>query len=191
MLPLLLVVLPLLVVLVMLVILVMLVRLSRSIGYMGSAWPSRSSVAALRARAAFVVSPVMLRILGVNMVNIHMILPADRAIEIVGVLESLPLSGGHHALELLVAVMPAVGIDVAIAADAIEIIEIDVQDAVALGAAQSQFHHHLICDKTGFCLNICQSLSIHRCNHHPYCYQCHNHSFHNYLLFKGLLLHLF
>ena len=188
---LLLVVLPLLVVLVMLVILVMLARLSWSVSFMGSAWPSRSSVAALRARAALVVSPVMLRILGVNMVNIHMILPADRAIEIVGVLESLPLSGGHYALELLVAVMPAVGINVAIASDAIEIIEIDVQDAVALGAAQSQFHHHLICDKTGFCLNICQSLSIHRCNHHPYCYQCHNHSFHNYLLFKGLLLHLF
>ena len=79
-LPLLLVVLPLFVVLVMLV---MLARLSWSIGYMGSAWPSRSSVAALRARAALVVSPVMLWILGVNMVNIHMILPADRAIEIV------------------------------------------------------------------------------------------------------------
>ena len=78
--PLLLVVLPLLVVLVMLV---MLVRLSWSISYMGSAWPSWSSVAALRARATFVVSPVMLWILGVNMVNIHMILPADRAIEIV------------------------------------------------------------------------------------------------------------
>ena len=74
------IVLPLLVVL---VVLVMLVRLSRSIGYMGSAWPSRSSVAALRARAALVVSPVMLWILGVNMVNIHMILPADRAIKIV------------------------------------------------------------------------------------------------------------
>ena len=82
-LPLLLVVLPLLVVLVMLVILVMLARLSWSISYMGSAWPSWSSVAALRARAALVVSPVMLWILGVNMVNIHMILPADRAIEIV------------------------------------------------------------------------------------------------------------
>ena len=76
-LPLLLVVLPLLVVL------VMLVRLSRSISYMGSAWPSWSSVAALRARAALVVSPVLLWILGVNMVNIHMILPSDRAIEIV------------------------------------------------------------------------------------------------------------
>jgi hypothetical protein len=82
-LPLLLVVLPLLIVLVMLVILVMLVRLSWSISYMGSAWPSRSSVAALRARAALVVSPVMLWILGVNMVNIHMIIPADRTIEIV------------------------------------------------------------------------------------------------------------
>ena len=82
-LPLLLVVLPLLIVLVMLVILVMLVRLSWSISYMGSAWPSRSSVATLRARAALVVSPVMLWILGVNMVNIHMIIPADRTIEIV------------------------------------------------------------------------------------------------------------
>ena len=74
------IVLPLLVVLVMLV---MFVWLSWSISYMGTAWPSRSSVAALRARAALVVSPVMLWILGVNMVNIHMILPADRAIEIV------------------------------------------------------------------------------------------------------------
>ena len=82
-LPLLLVVLPLLIVLVMLVMLVMLARLSWSVSFMSSAWPSWSSVAALRARAALVVSPVMLWILGVNMVNIHMILPADRAIEIV------------------------------------------------------------------------------------------------------------
>ena len=134
MLPLLLVVLPLLIVLVMLV---MLARLSWSISYMGSAWPSWSSVAALRARAALVVSPVILWILGVNMVNIHMILPADRAIEIVRVLESLPLSGGHHALELLVAVMPAVGIDVAIASDAVQVGEVDVQEIVALGVAQS------------------------------------------------------
>ena len=74
------IVLPLLIVLVMLV---MLVRLSLSISYMGSAWASWSSVAALRARAALVVSPVMLWILGVNMVNIHMILPANRTIEIV------------------------------------------------------------------------------------------------------------
>ena len=74
------IVLPLLIVL---VVLVMLARLSWSISYMGSAWASRSSVAALRARAALVVSPVMLWILGVNMVNTHMILPADRAIEIV------------------------------------------------------------------------------------------------------------
>ena len=107
--------------------------LSWSISYMGSAWPSWSSVAALRARAALVVSPVMLWILGVNMVNIHMILPADRAIEIVRVLEFLPLSGGHHALELLVAVMPAVGIDVAIASDAIEIGEVDVQGCCCAG----------------------------------------------------------
>ena len=151
MLPFLLVMLPLLVVLVMLV---MLAWLSWSISYMSSAWPSRSSVVALRAMAALVVSPVMLRILGVNMVNIHMVLPADRAIEVVRVLEFLPLSGVHHALELLVAVMPAVGIDVAIASDAVQVSEVDVQEIVALGITQSQFHHHLICDKTGFCLNV-------------------------------------
>lgn len=182
------IVLPLLVVFVMLI---MLARLSWSVSYMGSAWPSWSSVAALWARAALVVSPVMLWISGVNMMNIHMILPADRAIEIVGILEFLPLSGGHHALELLVAIMPAVGIDVAVASDAVQVGEVDVQEIVALNVAQSQFYHHLICDKTSFCLNVCQSLSIHRCNHHPCRYDCHNHSFHNYLLFKGLLLHLF
>ena len=77
------IIIPISVVLPLLVVLVMLARLSWSISYMGSAWPSWSSVAALRARAALVVSPVMLWILGVNMVNIHMILPADRAIEIV------------------------------------------------------------------------------------------------------------
>ena len=78
------IVLPLLLVLLpLLIVLVMLVRLSWSISYMGSAWPSWFSVAALRARAALVVSPVMLWMLGVNMVNIHMIIPADRAIEIV------------------------------------------------------------------------------------------------------------
>ena len=64
-LPLLLVMFPLLVVLVMLVILAMFVWLSWSISYIGTARPSRSSVAALRARAALVVSPVMLWILGV------------------------------------------------------------------------------------------------------------------------------
>ena len=77
------IIIPISIVLPLLVVLVILVRLSWSISYMGSAWPSWSSVAALRARAALVVSPVMLWILGVNMVNIHMILPADRAIKIV------------------------------------------------------------------------------------------------------------
>jgi hypothetical protein len=56
-------------------------------------------------------------------------------VEILLVLEFLPLSGGHHALELLVAVMPAVGINVAIAADAVQVGEVDVQEIVALGAA--------------------------------------------------------
>ena len=77
-LPLFLVVLPLLLVMLpLLVVLVMLARLSWSVSFMSSVWPSRSSVVALRARAALVVSPVMLWLLGVNMAvsYTHLTLP--------------------------------------------------------------------------------------------------------------------
>ena len=103
---------------------------------------------------------VVLGILVVDVVYVSVVVPADGMIEVVGFLESLPLSGVEHALELPVAVVPSVGVDVAIAAYAVEIVEIDVQETVALSTVQSQLHNHLVGDEACFCLNICESLCI-------------------------------
>lgn len=103
---------------------------------------------------------VVLGVLVIYIVDVCVVVPTDRVVEVVSLLEPLPLSGVEHALELPVAIVPSVGVDVAIAAYAVEIVEIDVQEAVALNVAQSQFHNHLVGDEAGFCLNICESLCI-------------------------------
>ena len=111
--------------------------------------------------ARSILSPVLLlRILSVDVVNISIAAPADRAIEVVSILVSLPLLGGEHSLELLVAILPTVGVDVTIAADAIEVGEVDIQDIVALNVAQSQFYYHLVGDEASLCLYVGQSLSV-------------------------------
>lgn len=111
-------------------------------------------------RVRVVGTIVVLGILVVYVVCICVVAPTDGVVEVVGLLEPLPLSGVKHALELLVAIVPSVGIDVAIAAYAVEIVEIDVQEAVALSTVHSQLHNHLVGDEAGFCLNICESLCI-------------------------------
>ena len=111
-------------------------------------------------RVWMVVAIVVLGILVVYVVYVSVVVPADGMIEVVGLLEALPLSGVEHAFELLVAIVPSVGIDVAIAAYAVEIVEIDVQETVALNVAQSQLHNHLVGDEACLRLNICKSLCI-------------------------------
>ena len=103
---------------------------------------------------------VVLGILVVYVVYVSVVVPTDGVVEVVSLLEPLPLSGVKHALELLVAIVPSVGVDVAIAAYAVEIVEIDVQEAVALSTVQSQLHNHLVGDEAGSSLNICESLCI-------------------------------
>lgn len=111
-------------------------------------------------RVMVVGTIVVLGILVVYVVYVSVVVPTDGVVEVVGFLEPLPLSGVKHALELLVAIVPSVGIDVAIAAYAVEIVEVDVHEAVALNVAQSQFYNHLVGDEACLCLNICKSLCI-------------------------------
>lgn len=82
------------------------------------------------------------------------------------------MSGCEHTSDLLVAVLPSVSVDVAVAVDAFEIREVDVQYAVALRAVQPQFHYHLVGDESGFSIDVCQSLCICGCHHHECCYDC-------------------
>lgn len=108
----------------------------------------------------------MLRILHVDVVYVSLVAPTDGAIEIVGCPVALPLLAREHTLELLVALVPHVRVDVAVAVDTIEISQVDIENATTLGTGESQFGHHAVGDKTCFGPNASESLSANRCEHH-------------------------
>ena len=103
------------------------------------------------ARSAGGVSPIY-------MVDVGAVLPADGAVEVVGVAVFAPLSGREIAAHLAVAALPSVRVDVAIAVDAIEVGEVDVEDAVAVARSDTQFGYHLVGNDGGFRSHVGQSL---------------------------------
>lgn len=102
-------------------------------------------------RSAGGVSPI-------DMVNVGAVLPADGAVEVVCVAVFAPLSGREVAAYLAVATLPSVGVDVAIAIDAVEVGEVDVEDAVAVARSDTQFGYHLVGNDGGFRSHVGQSL---------------------------------
>lgn len=103
------------------------------------------------ARSAGGVSPIY-------MVGVGAVLPADGAVEVVCVAVFAPLSGREVAAYLAVAALPSVGVDVAIAIDAVEVGEVDVEDAVAVARSDAQFGYHLVGNDRGFRSHVGQSL---------------------------------
>lgn len=103
------------------------------------------------ARSAGGVSPIY-------MVDVGAVLPADGAVEVVCVAVFAPLSGREVAAYLAVAALPSVGVDVAIAIDAVEVGEVDVEDAVAVARSDAQFGYHLVGNARGFRSHVGQSL---------------------------------
>lgn len=145
-----------LVVFVMLAVLVVLVVLSRTAMMLVEAG-AMVAVASVVARAMVVarstggVSPIY-------MVDVGAVLPADGAVEVVCVAVFAPLSGREVAAYLAVAALPSVGVDVAIAIDAVEVGEVDVEDAVAVARSDTQFGYHLVGNDRGFHSYVGQSL---------------------------------
>lgn len=103
------------------------------------------------ARSAGGISPIY-------MVDVGAVLPADGAVEVVCVAVFAPLSGREVAAYLAVAALPSVGVDVAIAIDAVEVGEVDVEDAVAVARSDAQFGYHLVGNDRGFRSHVGQSL---------------------------------
>lgn len=103
------------------------------------------------ARSAGGISPIY-------MVDVGAVLPADGAVEVVCVAVFAPLSGREVSAYLAVAALPAVGVDVAIAVDAVEVGEVDVEDAVAVARSDTQFGYHLVGNDGGFRSHVGQSL---------------------------------
>lgn len=94
----------------------------------------------------------------IYMVDVGAVLPADGAVEVVCVAVFAPLSGREVAAYLAVAALPSVGVDVAIAVDAVEVGEVDVEDAVAVARSDAQFGYHLVGNDRGFRSHVGQSL---------------------------------
>lgn len=94
----------------------------------------------------------------IYMVDVGAVLPADGAVEVVCVAVFAPLSGREVAAYLAVAALPSIGVDVAIAVDAVEVGEVDVEDAVAVARSDTQFGYHLVGNDRGFLSHVGQSL---------------------------------
>lgn len=117
------------------------------------------------ARSAGGVSPIY-------MVDVGAVLPADGAVEVVCVAVFAPLSGREVAAYLAVATLPSVGVDVAIAIDAVEVGEVDVEDAVAVARSDTQFGYHLVGNDRGFRSHVGQSLGRGGDDHNEGGYGC-------------------
>lgn len=134
---------------------VVLVVLSRT--SIASVVLSRTAMVAVVARA-MVVSRSAGGVSPIYMVDVGAVLPADGAVEVVCVAVFAPLSGRKVAAYLAVAALPSVGVDVAIAIDAVEVGEVDVEDAVAVARSDAQFGYHLVGNDHGFRSHVGQSL---------------------------------
>lgn len=94
----------------------------------------------------------------IYMVDVGAVLPTDGAVEVIGVAVFAPLSGREVSAYLAVAALPSVGVDVAIAVDAVEVGEVDVEDAVAVARSDAQFGYHLVGNDGGFRSHVGQTL---------------------------------
>lgn len=101
---------------------------------------------------------VVARIFGVDVMNVGVVVPAYGAIEAAGFLIALPLARGEQRLHVLVAIFPSRGLDVAIAGYAVEVGEVELQDAVALAGGEGQLKGHLVGYVLCFTTNVQQSL---------------------------------
>ena len=101
---------------------------------------------------------VVARIFCVDVMNVGIVVPAYGAIETAGFLIELPLGRGEQRLHVLVAIFPSCGLDVAIAGYAIEVGEVELQDAVALAGGEGQLKSHLVGYVLCFTTNVQQSL---------------------------------
>lgn len=134
---------------------VMLVVLSRT--SIASIVLSRTAMMLVEARA-MVVARSAGGVPPIYMVDVGAVLPADGAEEVVCVAVFAPLSGREVSAYLAVAALPSIGVDVAIAVDAVEVGEVDVEDAVAVARSDAQFGYHLVGNDGGFRSHVGQSL---------------------------------
>lgn len=89
------------------------------------------------------------------------------------------MSRREVSAQLAVAALPAIGVDIAIAIDAVEVGEVDAEDVVAVAWADAQFRYHLVGNDGGFHSHVGQSLGRGGGDHDEGCYGSQKYTFHN------------
>lgn len=140
---------------------------------------SWGGLAALLARLRALWACVASGILGVDVVHVGSVSPSYRAIEVVGFLVQAPLGFAEHGFQRFVALFPYAGFDVAVGCDAVEIVEVYLQYAVALIAVESKLCHHLVGDILCFDIDVAQPLCADAGDACHQCYDCDNNTFHS------------
>ena len=122
---------------------------------------------------------------GIDVLYVSSLSPADGTIEVGSTLVGVPLVYRENVFQLLVAHLPDSGIDILIAVDTIEIVEIHLVCLLSLPAVQAEFIHHFVCEEAGLDGGITDSLGRNGCCHYGSHDHCQNYSFHNSYSLKG------
>ena len=75
---------------------------------------------------------ILARVPVVDVVDVGIVAPSDRTIEVVALLELLPLLCAEQGFHFIVTIVPATGVDFAIAVYAVKVSEVKAQNVVAL-----------------------------------------------------------
>lgn len=99
-----------------------------------------------------------MRILGVDVVYVGPLSPADWMVKVGSISVVFPLVGCENVLEQMVAGFPDPSIDILIAVDAIEIIEVHLVYLLSLPAVQTEFLHHFFSEDASLNDGVVNSL---------------------------------
>ena len=124
------------------------------------------------------VEVVAVRIAGVDAEVPVAAVPVEWAVEIAGGTEGLPLPVKQNIAEVQVATLPVGGVDVVVAGDTHQVVEVDFVGGLILRLSQVQLVSHLVRQEEGFvaCLFVAHCMA--RCCYRQHCYQGYHHLLH-------------
>ena len=121
----------------------------------------------------------------IDVMYVCSLFPADWLVEIACFLVELPLWRAENTLKLGVALVPIMGVDITVAIDAAQIVEVRLISLLSLPVIQTLFFCHLVCEDACLLDGVIDSLCRNGHTHDGRHYHCHYQSFHNSCSLKG------
>ena len=146
--------------------------------------PGMSTTIAGIEHGASEVEVVAMRIAGVDSEVPVASVPIERTVEVAGCTEGFPLPVEQNVAHIQVATLPVGGIDVVVAGDSHEVIQVDFVGSLVLLVGEVQLVGHLVGEEQGLvaCLLVAHCLA--RCCYYQHCYQGYHHLLHSCTYFN-------